>query len=142
MDKLLESTVSIPSVHKRSINFKKAVRADKNDLNMKNASVPSTVIPSSASVKSDGFVSPSHYLFPQSWLAESSNVYWTNSSPIGKRLMTLWTFDLIRTAGPGLNNLGNTCFLNSVLQCLSYTPPLANFLLSRQHSAKCEISMT
>ncbi|KAI8614735.1 hypothetical protein BC830DRAFT_358108 [Chytriomyces sp. MP71] len=40
-------------------------------------------------------------------------------------------------AGPGLHNLGNTCFLNSTLQCLTYTPPLATYLLSRSHSQKC-----
>jgi ubiquitin carboxyl-terminal hydrolase 36/42 len=34
--------------------------------------------------------------------------------------------------GPGFANLGNTCYLNSVLQCLSYTPCFAQFLLDKE----------
>ena len=40
--------------------------------------------------------------------------------------------------GSGLTNMGNTCFLNSVLQCLTYTAPLHNYLVSGQHKANCE----
>ncbi|CAE6420570.1 unnamed protein product [Rhizoctonia solani] len=35
---------------------------------------------------------------------------------------------------PGFNNHGNTCFLNSVLQCLLHTTPLLNIVLSHEHS--------
>ncbi|NXX29752.1 UBP42 hydrolase, partial [Nicator chloris] len=43
-----------------------------------------------------------------------------------------------RRPGAGLYNLGSTCYLNVILQCLTYTPPLANYLLSRQHSRSCD----
>ncbi|KAM0943436.1 putative ubiquitinyl hydrolase 1 [Dioscorea sansibarensis] len=42
-----------------------------------------------------------------------------------------------RRIGAGLENLGNTCYLNSVLQCLTYTEPFAAYLQSGKHKSLC-----
>uniref|UniRef100_A0A1A7Y6E9 ubiquitinyl hydrolase 1 n=1 Tax=Iconisemion striatum TaxID=60296 RepID=A0A1A7Y6E9_9TELE len=52
-----------------------------------------------------------------------------------EQLSLKWT--QIHRVGAGLQNMGNTCFLNSALQCLTYTPPLASYMLSREHSKTC-----
>ena len=54
----------------------------------------------------------------------------------GNKLTLKW--ERVYRVGAGLHNLGNTCFLNSTVQCLTYTPPLANYLLSKEHSRACE----
>nr|XP_029505151.1 ubiquitin carboxyl-terminal hydrolase 36-like [Oncorhynchus nerka] len=68
--------------------------------------------------QSDGIPAPQKMLFP------------------GNRLSMRW--ERVYRVGAGLHNLGNTCFLNSTVQCLTYTPPLANYLLSKEHSRACE----
>lgn len=62
---------------------------------------------------------------------------------IGTKPFSLKHIDLLRsnndiafknnTPVPGFVNLGNTCFLNSVLQVLMHTPMLRNYILSDQH---------
>jgi ubiquitin carboxyl-terminal hydrolase 36/42 len=42
----------------------------------------------------------------------------------------------VRKLGAGLFNLGETCYINVILQCLTYTPPLAQYLLMRAASAR------
>ncbi|XP_076888728.1 ubiquitin carboxyl-terminal hydrolase 17-like [Bidens hawaiensis] len=37
----------------------------------------------------------------------------------------------------GLQNCGNSCYANAVLQCLLYTPPLTAYLLEGLHSKRC-----
>ena len=44
----------------------------------------------------------------------------------------------IRKQGVGLLNLGNNCYLNATLQCLAYTAPFSQWLLSRPHSPACK----
>lgn len=41
-------------------------------------------------------------------------------------------WQMTKRVGPGLSNMGNTCYLNSVLQCLTYTPLFAQYIASNR----------
>jgi len=46
----------------------------------------------------------------------------------------------VRPVGAGLKNMGNTCYLNSVLQALTYTAPFSAYLLSKEHELQCDLN--
>jgi len=56
------------------------------------------------------------------------------------KMFALWPAVSCRV-GAGLQNLGNTCFVNATVQCLTYTVPLVNYLLTFSHSASCKFSL-
>eukprot|EP01084_Bolivina_argentea_P300534 518240_1 len=43
----------------------------------------------------------------------------------------------IKYIGCGLRNLNNSCFMNSIIQCLAYTQPFQNYLHQKIHANKC-----
>ncbi|EKX35258.1 hypothetical protein GUITHDRAFT_79938, partial [Guillardia theta CCMP2712] len=69
-------------------------------------------------LEGDQFEEPEHHLYPKI------------------RLLRVLNWKHVNKIGPGLLNVGNTCFCNAVLQCLTYTPPLANLCKAQEHSKR------
>ena len=70
-----------------------------------------------AATVDDGVSGPTPGMFDPSLVL--ANMHWTSMS----------------RAGPGLFNQGNTCFLNSTLQCLLHTPAFTQILLKEPQAA-------
>lgn len=41
----------------------------------------------------------------------------------------------------GLANMGSTCFMSSILQCILHNPYMVNYLMNRSHSNNCKIRL-
>lgn len=46
-----------------------------------------------------------------------------------------------RICNVGLRNVGNTCFLNSVLQIFAHTAPFFNYIVNGTHKQECNCTM-
>eukprot|EP00993_Chasmostoma_nieuportense_P003694 NODE_439_length_2235_cov_59.694972_g407_i0.p1 GENE.NODE_439_length_2235_cov_59.694972_g407_i0~~NODE_439_length_2235_cov_59.694972_g407_i0.p1 ORF type:complete len:694 (-),score=164.41 NODE_439_length_2235_cov_59.694972_g407_i0:102-2183(-) len=108
----------------RNIEFRKATKLDPNDI-LRSTLIPLNKVDSqmqflrkSALTAEPAVEDVEESIRPKQWLYERSRVnglmHWPQRSCIGS----------------GLQNLGNSCFMNAVLQCLAYIPPLRNFLAS------------
>ncbi len=128
--------ISCQQFFTQSIEFRPASQPDSHIENLKLRYTPLnkiTLTPSDVPMETDSTTSNSNSkITPDSDVVPTPRKLLYNGDDLDMR------WKRVRSIGAGLSNMGNTCFLNSVLQCLAYTPPLVNFLLSGEHKQKCE----
>jgi len=72
-------------------------------------------------------------------IARKKKAKWNGEKSYGAliQLMEWQPLFINRGVGCGIQNLGNSCFMNATLQCLAYTPPFAQLMCQTMHSQRC-----
>ncbi|XP_064147018.1 ubiquitin carboxyl-terminal hydrolase 17-like protein 6 [Loxodonta africana] len=73
----------------------------------------------------------------QPWRTSQKQSACRDDGVLAPHLTLASTWSRSSGVGAGLRNMGDTCYVNAALQCLTYTPPLADYMLSREHAASC-----
>ncbi|KAL8112666.1 hypothetical protein AgCh_020106 [Apium graveolens] len=77
---------------------------------------------------------PWGYKWGEPWPAFDTIRPWSSFSPV-------WYEEKPSSVGAGLANLGNTCFLNAIVQCFTHTVSLVEGVRTYDHVAPCDLNI-
>lgn len=77
---------------------------------------------------------PWGYKWGEPWPAFDTIRPWNSCSPV-------WYEEKPSLVGAGLSNLGNTCFLNAIVQCFTHTVPLVEGVRTYDHVTPCDLNI-
>ncbi|XP_051188165.1 ubiquitin carboxyl-terminal hydrolase 17 isoform X3 [Lolium perenne] len=90
------------------------------------------------SVRSESSVMvPNNLSMAKSLITQQTAPIFVSTSESYELFVKLYNFEKVELHPFGLCNLGNSCYANVVIQCLTFTRPLTAYLLEGLHSKNC-----